>query len=374
MREILIPDFTVKEIENMMTLVYKGCVDLRNNQEVRSLQETLKFFQVSNVDFSPNKNDTIKGFVKVMGMRQIPQDIFKPQSKTENDHGSDDRDGASRKPEVIIFDPADEKRQEIDFVTEMPSPPCDEQPLRRSARAPKPIIVKLVKEGDIKGKSTDVDYKADSPDESSDEEFNEVEGSARRKRRRPPTNYLPVVKLPVLKWPRMDIPNPKPNGPMMTPTSTTVTTNGITVAGENPSANTDKQEDSGTDTEDEDWVEPNFKDKRWFARESRRCQSCNKSHERAADASLCVTSHRSLRCYFCFRIYSTTDILFKHFRRRHKQAGRESTLICPYCEQAVPYKSVHSSTSACHLFNTFFTVVILMQFCNLNFLYRYPAM
>lgn len=301
-RDILLPDFSVKDIERMVSLIYKGYVDLRSDRDVQNLQDTLKFFQVSGVDFNyEDKFTKIKGSLKIQELNRIPQDIFKKEEYSEN---------ASSSPAVVI-----ERVTRRVGKTEEPST-SSQVPLRRSGRAVKPISS---------------DYKA----ESSTEELSDDEDKSPRKRKGP-AKFQPVVKLPRL-------------GANQTAavTSTTITT--INTVQNQAPAEEEEKEDSGTDTEDEDWVEPNFKDKKWFAIESRRCQSCFKTFEKPASASLCVTSHKCLRCYFCFKVYSTTDILFKHFKRRHKAAGRENTLICPFCDQAIPFKSVSCHVISVHL-------------------------
>jgi len=121
-----------------------------------------------------------------------------------------------------------------------------------------------------------------------------------------------------------------------------------------------------TDDSDEEWVEPNYSDKKWFDKEARRCQFCNEEYDNPAQgwknynyiyeylifikreqktelcffnfmnpASTCVTGHSWLRCYFCFQVCEDTEKLFEHFKKRHKPAGRENCLLCPYCEQVI---------------------------------------
>lgn len=58
-------------------------------------------------------------------------------------------------------------------------------------------------------------------------------------------------------------------------------------------------------------------------------------------ASLCITGHAKLRCYFCFKVCNNTEHLFEHYRAHHKQAGRDACLLCPYCDQVKLVKLSH---------------------------------
>jgi len=57
-----------------------------------------------------------------------------------------------------------------------------------------------------------------------------------------------------------------------------------------------------------------------------------------------------VRCYFCFDVCDNTEKLFQHYGDKHKKAGRENTLLCPFCQQAIPYKSVSTHVISNHLF------------------------
>ncbi|ODM93176.1 Protein bric-a-brac 2 [Orchesella cincta] len=50
-REVMLPDFTVHEMEAMLSLIYKGTVNLSSDEEITLLKNTLKFFGVTGVDF-----------------------------------------------------------------------------------------------------------------------------------------------------------------------------------------------------------------------------------------------------------------------------------------------------------------------------------
>ncbi|CAL8102933.1 unnamed protein product [Orchesella dallaii] len=328
MREILLPDFSVKEIERMLTLVYKGTVDLKNTKEIQSLRETLKFFQITSILVTNEKNDsTIKGSLKIQELNRIPKDIFKVEAKEKSINGN------STAAHVEILKVSEdggvgEKRRKM--VASAPGAVTEgvnDSVSRNGTKYNSTRKRGKVSESDGSG------VEILSGDEASDDNL------PRRGRRKNQLKTLTSLQ-PVLKLHR--------HLPQTTVSPSPSVTSSTTVALQNSEH---EKEDSETDEEDIGWVAPAYKDKLWFSKESRRCQHCNKKFEKPASASLCITSHKSLRCYFCFKVYSTTDILFKHFRRRHKQAGRESSLICPFCEVTVPYKSVSCHVISAHLKN-----------------------
>ncbi|ODN03586.1 Transcription factor Ken 2 [Orchesella cincta] len=350
MREILLPDFSLKEIERMLTLIYKGSVDLKNTKESQSLLDVLKFFQVSGVISSDEKKvDIIKGTLKVQELNRIPKDIFK-QEPNEFAKGGSIAAFVEIIPAVSEGSGEEDKRRkmppEANNHRQSPDTGTTEADIskRRSGRKRKA----MKKNGKAAGSDdSDIEVLSLSGDESSDD-------TPHRREKPSLVNYknqkeLAKCRQPVLKLPRILPPSTIFASTSATPTISTVPTAIIGSKGTLQKSKPDDKEDSGTDEEDMGWVAPVYKNKEWFNRESRRCQYCDKMCDKPAEASLCITSHKSLRCYFCFKVYSTTDILFKHFRRRHKQAGRESSLICPFCELTIPYKSVSCHVISVHL-------------------------
>lgn len=317
----------MKEVEHVITLIYKGYVEVYSKQELRDLQENLKFFQIAGVEASSMKikgDKDIGDSIKIQELNRIPQDIFKiegVEGRKPKLEETDDKHGTEPSGPVVQEGKSSKTGSQKEIGV---------KPIRRSGRAQKPIS-KLGKPTDAEADGDD-DYQPNSEQELNG--ANELRSDEQvLRKRKTPTNKKLSIRLERL--PASATASPKTGNQSAAPTPPKIMNSNVGVA-----TTPEAEEESDTDSEDEDWVAPNYKDKAWFTNESLRCQGCSKTFDKPAQASLCTTSHKSLRCYFCFNIFSTTDILFKHFRRRHKQAGRESTLICPFCDMAVPYKSV----------------------------------
>ncbi|XP_021968469.1 uncharacterized protein LOC110863461 isoform X3 [Folsomia candida] len=93
-----------------------------------------------------------------------------------------------------------------------------------------------------------------------------------------------------------------------------------------------------------------LQDREWFDEASRICKICRTMYKTCQQASLCVTNkHGQLRCYLCFDHLRNTEALFDHYRADHTPSGRENVLICNYCSNSVPFKSVSSHVISMHL-------------------------
>jgi hypothetical protein len=66
----------------------------------------------------------------------------------------------------------------------------------------------------------------------------------------------------------------------------------------------------------------------------------------SSTASNCITgNHKRLRCYVCFTFWRHTEKLFEHYDKEHRiKTAKKETLLCPYCGQSLPFKSV-----SCHI-------------------------
>lgn len=267
----------------MLNLIYKGSVSLRSEKERVRLQDTLSFFNVSSdvTNSKPDSGEEIPGSLKVHLLNRIPLDINQLDCSILEDNRRD----SHPEPAVTLED--------------------------------KPEV---------------------NHHQNIEPEIEESSVSSRlRKRRSTPVQAQAPDKHPAVKLPRMKTRNQQSQLPPPVP---------VQVA-EGPSQTVLQQEskedeDLSTDSEDENWEQPNYRDKQWFLRESRRCQICSKTFKLMTDASLCLSTHKTgqLRCYFCFTMYQDTNSLMRHFTNRHKQApGKEKSLVCPYCDQSVPYNS-----------------------------------
>jgi len=77
---------------------------------------------------------------------------------------------------------------------------------------------------------------------------------------------------------------------------------------------------SSTDTSDGEIEADECRNSEWFVREARRCQKCDKTYDKPAEASSCLTNnHNRLRCYLCFKVVRDTSKLFIHFSKKHKK-------------------------------------------------------
>ncbi|ODM87980.1 Protein bric-a-brac 2, partial [Orchesella cincta] len=221
-REVMLPDFTVHEMEAMLSLIYKGTVNLSSDEEITLLKNTLKFFGVTGVDFKSEKGAgallqlEIDGNLYVNRFSRIPDSM---------------KTGATEE----CF------REEIEVVT---------------VQEGKASLIK-------------------------------------------PTTNLQQEKV------------------------------------RDP-------DDEETDEEDKDWTEPNFKDTAWFKKEALKCQVCDTGYPLVKDVLDCISKHskQNVRCCFCLRVYPNTEVLYRHYAKRHKSAGRENTIMCHFCDQAVSYHAL----------------------------------
>ncbi|CAL8130158.1 unnamed protein product [Orchesella dallaii] len=308
-REVMLPDFPVTEMESMLNLIYKGFVDLATEEEITELQKTLKFFQVTGVDFKsiekPEANDItkleIEGDLKIHELNRIPQDIkVKDESIMEIDRDEPIEDNEKTSNGTISG----------------------------GRRFAKPQMCNVALSSGKPSKSTKSSSSASSTTSSS-------------------ARSLKSVKI-VLPRILVDAVAPPPSKPSTEPAPPPPKKKSPVKKKKKGSPN--DNDDPETDEEDKDWTKPNFKDKIWFKREALRCQFCKKDHAAIKDVLDCISHHnkQNVRCCFCLRIYSNTEILYRHYKKRHRNSGKENSIICHFCDQTLAYSAVSSHVISTH--------------------------
>jgi hypothetical protein len=118
------------------------------------------------------------------------------------------------------------------------------------------------------------------------------------------------------------------------------------VRGGNGNVTSDSDSDAGN-------MDPEFyKDSRKIFQEAKLCRGCNTTYATPKDASDCITDkHKLVRCYFCFGVFKNTEALFEHYGAKHRKAGRENCLICPYCQQTIPHRSISTHVISNHIYD-----------------------
>jgi len=286
---VLLPDYTVSDFKKVVELIYHGQTTIPSPQDGETVKEILSYFEI-----------------KISSI-----EMYQPEGGEE----------LKQAKSVLTFplqpaEPAEAKNEGREKVVGDKS----ENVAQRKNLRPRDTLKKIVSESQT---DSDSDY--------------DIEGDENERRR--------AKRAKNTKKHTTDNRN-HPSG------------SHTTIRGQNDN-NTCKSKNPGTsekskvvsDSSEDEVDDLKDADMGWFLNESKRCQYCGSQCKTAAAASICLTGHSRLRCYYCFKVVRNTEKLFQHFAKKHKQAGRENCLMCPFCEQTIPYKSVSCHVISMHLQN-----------------------
>ncbi|CAG7734880.1 unnamed protein product [Allacma fusca] len=318
-REILMPEFSLQIMQKVIHLIYTSQVHLKSEKEAEEVRRIIKYLNI-HVDsnlisvkiLKSSTPATIKE-VKVVPKSAKSQLLRKPLVMNSIVESSAEED----------ISPKGQKKSVRASQKKMPNDHTDSETDSKSG------------------------IKADSDDSDSDFDYAEKKIQKIRTRASKKVQTLKSTggKDGRIQAVSVSVENLQSATNISVSNGKSVTKNTIATV-----RSVQNESSDGTDTStDYDADETRYKNKKWFMLEAERCQKCKTSHKTAALASQCLTGHGRLRCYFCFRVVKNTEMLFNHFQRAHKKAGRENFVMCPFCDQSIPFKSVSCHVISLHL-------------------------
>ncbi|XP_021957289.1 uncharacterized protein LOC110853337 isoform X2 [Folsomia candida] len=329
-RNIILPDWTLAEIKPMIQLLYAGEVKVVSEEDVDKLRGLLASFEINIQEDLTTKKAAVTTASKYVEIRcNNTNSITKTKKKKKKKKTTNNIENEQPIAKITPTDTTSTTLTQSDKLSTVST-----QVIITTSRRGRRIE---------KRKYNDSDWEPDTDDEN---------GSKRKKpdnNRTTTTNYSRTSSTSKLTRTTRNSSESRVSTSVESSQSPSVpqvdTLNDQSSDKVKPiDGKADKQA-----TKVDEWSEPDYTDKAWFAHQAKSCQECDKVHDGPATASLCITGHAKLRCYFCFKVCNNTEHLFEHYRAHHKQAGRDACLLCPYCDQTIPFKSVSSHVISLHL-------------------------